>query len=131
MVPVTEKKINEMAAAIVREVHPEKVILFGSRARPCRCGFSLGRRILVVVEEKGSFGPGRSRRKEMARLCKTISRFGLPTDILVYSQEEFDYCSESLNYVVGRAVREGRTLPERTLGPHASLSPGPWWIWRP
>ncbi len=107
---ITDKKIQEMTKAIVREAHPEKVILFGSRARR-EAGPDSDVDLLIVENEP--FGPGRSRRNEMSRLGKVLSGFGFPTDILVYSLEEFEYWSESLNHVIGRAVREGRTLYER------------------
>ena len=107
---VTEKNIQEMASVIVREVHPEKILLFGSQARGTAGPAS---DVDLVVVEKKPFGPGRSRREEMTRLGKLLSGFDFPTDILVYSQKEFEYWSQSLNHVVGRAVREGRTLYER------------------
>jgi predicted nucleotidyltransferase len=108
---ITEQKIRQMAKAIVREVHPEKILLFGSRARGTAGPAS---DVDLVIVEKKPFGPGRSRRREMTRLWETLSKFDFPKDILVYSQEEFDYWSDSLNHVVGRAVREGRTLYERS-----------------
>lgn len=106
----TEKTIREISALLVREVRPAKVILFGSwakgRPRP-------DSDVDLMVVEEGAFGPRRSRRKEMTRLWSLLSGFEVPLDILVYSLEEFDYWSGSLNHVVGRAVREGRTLYER------------------
>ena len=33
MITVTEKVLDEMVAAIVREIDPEQIYLFGSRAR--------------------------------------------------------------------------------------------------
>ncbi len=110
MTALTEKKINEMTAVLVRKAHPEKIILFGSQARRTAGPTS---DVDFVVVEKKPFGPDHSRRQEMVRLWKTLSRFDFPTDILVYSQEEFEYWSESINHVVGRAVREGRILYER------------------
>jgi len=111
MTPVTEQKIREMTRTIVREVRPEKVLLFGSWARGTA---GLNSDVDLIVVEKKPFGPKRSRRQEMNSLWKTVSHFDFPTDILVYSQEEFDYWSDSLNHVVGRAVREGPTLYERS-----------------
>lgn len=110
MTPVTPKKIREMAETIVRKVRPEKILLFGSQARGTATPAS---DVDIVVVEKKPFGPGRSRRQEMTRLWKAVSRFDFPKDILVYSEKEFEYWSQSLNHVVGRAVREGRTLYER------------------
>jgi predicted nucleotidyltransferase len=110
MSAITDDKITEMAETIVRAVHPEKILLFGSQAR--RTAGPASDVDLLVVEKK-PFGPGRSRRGEMVRLWKVLSRFRFPKDILVYSRDEFEYWSESPNHVVGRAVREGRVLYDR------------------
>jgi uncharacterized protein len=110
MTPITEKKIHEISDAIVHGAHPEKIVLFGSWARGNAGPAS---DVDLIVVEKAPFGPGRSRRREMARLSKLLSGFRFPTDILVYSQGEFEYWSDSPNHVVGRAVREGRVLYER------------------
>lgn len=110
MVSVTEKEIQNLTKTIVRKVRPEKILLFGSQARQTA---KPGSDVDILVVERKPFGPGRSRRHEMARLWKVLSGFPFPLDILVYSQKEFEYWSDSLNHVVGRAAREGRVLYER------------------
>lgn len=111
MVSVTEKEIKNLTKTIVQKVRPEKILLFGSQARKTA---KPGSDVDLLIVEKKPFGPGRSRRREMTRLWNLLSGFSFSKDILVYSQNEFEYWSDSLNHVVGRAVREGRVLYERS-----------------
>ena len=76
---------GQMVETIVREVTPEAIILFGSRARgDARTDSDFD---LLVVETE-PFSPRRSR-------------------------EEFDRWKDSLNHVAGRVYSEGKVLYER------------------
>ena len=108
--PVTEHLIREMVEAIVAKAHPERVILFGSRAHGDAGEAS---DVDFIVVDSTPFNKQRSRRQFCVRLYEALAKFRVPTDVLVYSQDEFDYWSDSLNHVVGRAVAEGRVLYER------------------
>ncbi len=111
MTEVTEAIIGQMVQALVKEADPEQVILFGSRAR----GDSLEHSdVDLIVVEAEPFGPERSRHKEMVRLRQALRPFRVPVDVLVYSQEDVDYWRDSLNYVLARALREGRVMYERS-----------------
>lgn len=102
--------LDRMVRAIVDEVDPEQVILFGSRARgdaTAESDFDL------VVVEAAPFGDGRSRYAEEARLYRALAGFEAEADVLVYCQDEVDYWRDSLNHVLARALREGRVLYER------------------
>jgi len=102
-----ESLLRQMVNAIVSEVSPETIILFGSRARgDARPDSDVD---LLVVETE-PFSPQRSRRKEAARLYMALRNLGVSKDILLYSREEFEHWKDSLNHVVGRAHREGRVL---------------------
>ncbi len=110
MAHVSDALLDRMVEKIVKEVDPDQIILFGSRARgDARAGSDVD---LVVVESE-PFGQERSRRLEAARLYRTLSGFGVSKDILVYSRDEVDYWRDSLNHVLARALREGRVLYER------------------
>ncbi len=110
MVPVTDELLDEMVRAIVAEVDPEQVILFGSHAR----GDAHERSdVDLIVIEAEPFGRGRSRVDEAARLYRAASGFGVDKDILVFTLAELDYWRDSLNHVLARALREGRVLYER------------------
>ena len=110
MIPVTEGLLGEMVQAIVAEVDPEQVILFGSRARGDEREHS---DVDLIVVEAEPFGPERSRHKELVRLYHALAGFRVPADVLVYSHEDIDYWRDSLNHVLARALREGKVLYER------------------
>ena len=110
MVPVTDALLDQMVQAIVAEVDPEQVILFGSRARGDAREDSDVDLVVVVAEP---FGPERSRRQELVRLYHALVEFPVSTDILVYSHDDVDYWRDSLNHVLARALREGKVLYER------------------
>lgn len=105
-----EKLLRKMVDVIIREISPEAIILFGSRARgDARADSDVD----LLVIEKEPFSPQRSRRKEAARLYMALRGLAISKDILLYSREEFDHWKNSLNHVVGRAHREGRVLHGR------------------
>ena len=110
MIPVTDGLLGEMVQAIVDEVDPEQVILFGSRARGDEREHS---DVDLIVVEAEPFGPERSRHKELVRLYQALAGFRVPADVLVYSHEDVDYWRDSLNHVLARALREGKVLYER------------------
>ena len=96
--------LDRMMRVIVDEVDPERVILFGSRARgdaKAESDFDL------IVVETEPFGGGRSRHAEEVRLYRALAECGVPTDVLVYSRDEVDHWRDSLNHVLARALREG------------------------
>ena len=110
MIHVTDTLLDRMVRAIVAEVDPEQVILFGSRARgDARADSDVD---LIVVEAE-PFGKTRSRRRESTRILLALFDFEVPIDILLYSRDEIAYWRNSLNHVLARAVREGRVLYER------------------
>jgi predicted nucleotidyltransferase len=111
MTPVTQELLQNMVKAIVDEVRPEQIILFGSWARGDARPDS---DVDFLVIESGTFSPQRSRRKEMARIWDALDEFVVPTDVLVYSRDEAERWRKSLNHVVGRALREGKVLYERS-----------------
>ena len=106
-----EALLNQMVETIIREVAPEAIILFGSRARGDARPDS---DVDLLVVEKDPFSPQRSRRKEAARLYMALRGLAVSKDILLYSQDEFDHWKNSLNHVVGKAHREGRVLHGRS-----------------
>jgi uncharacterized protein len=111
MIDVTEEVLSDMVQAIVREADPERIYLFGSRARgEARQDSDVD--LLIVVSEP--FGPAHSRFQEINRLYRALSSFRIPNDVLLYSSDEFAKWSQSLNHVVGRCSREGKLLYARS-----------------
>ena len=102
--------LDRMVRAIVDEVDPEQVILFGSRARGDAAADS---DFDFIVVEADPFGDGRSRHAEEVRLYRALAGFDADADILVYCRDEVEYWRDSLNNVLARALREGKVLYER------------------
>ena len=110
MIQVTDEILDRMVRAIVEEVDPEQVILFGSRARGDAGEES---DVDLVVVETEPFGKTRSRRLEAVRLWRALSDFVVPKDILLYSRNEVEHWRHSPNHVLARALREGMVLHDR------------------
>ena len=111
MIEVTDEVLADMVQTIVREVDPERIYLFGSRARgEARQDSDVD--LLIIVREP--FGPEHSRFQEINRIYRALSSFRIPNDVLLYSSDEFARWSQSLNHVVGRCSREGKLLYARS-----------------
>ena len=106
-VPVDATLLGQMVRAIVDDVDPDRIILFGSHARrEARPDSDVD----LIVVEREPFGPDRSRFVEMNRLYDTLSHFFVPKDILVFSSEEVERWRDSINHVLARSLREGVVL---------------------
>jgi uncharacterized protein len=106
----TEKLIKKMTEIIVREVDPKQVILFGSQARGTpRPDSDLD--FLIIQDHP--FGPGHTRRQQMARIWRQLAHFPISQDILVYTPDEIEEWGQSKNHVIARALREGKLMYER------------------
>ena len=110
MAPVSEAHLQRMAQAIAAAVDPLCIILFGSRARG---DARLDSDVALLVVEDEAFGPKRCRLDESERIYRAVTGMGIAKDILLFSADEIDYWRDSLNHVIGRALREGRVLYER------------------
>lgn len=105
-----EDVLGEIVEEIVHEVSPERIYVFGSRARgDARPDSDLD----LLVVEQGEFGPERSRRHEMSRLWRRLAQFRMPKDILVFSVDEVERWRGARNHVIARALREGRLVYDR------------------
>jgi predicted nucleotidyltransferase len=109
MVSISDELIDQMAQRIVREVDPQRIVLFGSWARGEANDQS---DVDFLVVEREPFGPNRSRRQEAVRIWQCLYEFRVPKDILVYSLSEIDQWKGSRYHVVGRALKEGKVLYE-------------------
>ncbi|MCY3017929.1 MAG: nucleotidyltransferase domain-containing protein [Planctomycetota bacterium] len=110
MVQADEKLLAQMVAALVQDIQPERIYLFGSYAQGRATADS---DVDLLVVEDAPFGEGRSRWSELWRIRRALAAFGLPKDILVYSVDEVKRWRGSLNHIIGHCVREGRLLYER------------------
>jgi uncharacterized protein len=110
MTPVTDSLLEEMTKVISQAANPRRVILFGSHARGT-AGPDSDVDLLIVEDEP--FGLERSRRKEIARILRSLSSFNIPLDVLVYSTHEVEQWQATKNHVIAHATREGKVLYDR------------------
>jgi predicted nucleotidyltransferase len=110
MITVTNEVLDRMVEAIVREVDPEQIYLFGSYARG-ESGPDSDVDLLIV--EREPFGVQRSRLAEITRVYDALRDFPLALDVLMYSREELEKWRDSLNHIAAQCLREGRLVYER------------------
>lgn len=99
----TAAEIGKIVQAIVEEVHPRRVILFGSAARG-EARESSDIDLLVVVPD------GAHRRKTARRLHRTVSGAGIPFDLVVATEGDLARYGDRVGLVYRTALAEGRVL---------------------
>lgn len=103
--------VDEAVRRLVHEANLEQVILFGSRARGDESAGS-DVDLLIVASEKTIRQHGR--RRLLARFWTAMGHLPASFDFLLFSPEEITHWRDSVNHVIGRAMREGKVLYERT-----------------
>lgn len=103
---VTSSFLDEVVRRIVEAVRPEKVVLFGSRAR----GDSRPTSDIDILVIACSAEP---RYRRSAPLYLALSDLYVPMDIVVYTRAEAEEWSEVPEALVTTALREGRVLYEK------------------
>ncbi len=98
--------IDEMVRRIVARFSPERIILFGSRARGSHSTHS-DVDLLVVL---GGSRPGR---EQTVEIRKALADLPVAKDIIVVTPEYFERYRNVVGTVVWPAVREGTVLYER------------------
>jgi len=101
-----ERAIREMVRRIVRQFHPERVILFGSHARG-EAGPDSDVDLLVVMPVKGS------RREKAIEIGVALHDIQVPKDIIVTTPEEFEWRKQVVGTIERPAAREGKVLYSR------------------
>ena len=102
---VTDTLLSEMVSKIVKHFHPDKVILFGSRAWGAPTGES-DVDIMVVIDVDGS--PIR-KAAEISRIARP--RF-LPLDIIVRTPGEIEHRIKIGDPFIKRIMNRGKVLYE-------------------
>ena len=97
-----------MVRRIVKRVHPEKIILFGSYARGSAT-IDSDADILVVMPVKGS------KRKRATDIDLALVGVDLPVDVIVVTPEELEQNRNRIGTIIYPALREGRVLYERAV----------------
>jgi predicted nucleotidyltransferase len=98
--------VADIVRRIVKNAHPEKIILFGSRARAeARSDSDID---LLVIKESDEPGYRRD-----APLYLALAGLNAAVDVIVYTPEEVHEWSAVPQAFITTAVREGRVLYER------------------
>ena len=98
--------VAEMVRRIVERFRPEKVILFGSRARGAASPES-DVDLLVVMR------PRTTRRRQAAEIDLAMADRRLPLDLLVVTPEDLERDRDRPGTIIRPALREGKVLYER------------------
>jgi predicted nucleotidyltransferase len=98
----TEELISKVSEVLVEAAHPKRIILFGSRARGDSRGDS-DFDVIVVQEQPAD------RLREMVRLNHLLRKFDAAIDLLVVSEDRFQYWRDTPGKVYHEAASQGRT----------------------
>ena len=100
-----EAKIQEMVRRIVDGFHPEKIILFGSRARgEARPDSDID--LLVVMDTE-------FKKKSTIEIRMALHAMGIAKDVFVNTPDEFQRRRNIVGTIAYPAQHEGRVLYER------------------
>jgi predicted nucleotidyltransferase len=102
----TEEHIRKMVSRIVRQFHPEKVILFGSHARGSG-GPDSDVDLLVVMDVRGS------RREKALEIGVALHDIPVAKDLLVVTPQDFEWRKDVVGTIERPAAREGKLLYAR------------------
>ena len=106
MIPGNDNLVRDIVRRIVQTTQPEKIILFGSRAR----GDARSDSDFDVLVIKDSEEPGYRRD---APLYLALAGMNAPVDLMVYTPEEVREWSAVPQAFVTTAIREGKVVYER------------------
>ena len=105
MSPAVQQIVAKLTGVLVQAAHPRRIILFGSQARGDASGNSDFD--IMVVEERLA-----NRFAEMVRLNRLIRSFDIAIDLLVVSDEKFQYWRDTPGNVYYEAATRGQVLYE-------------------
>jgi predicted nucleotidyltransferase len=103
---VDEAILSEIVRRLVEAIDPDKIILFGSRARGDTHAQSDVDLLIVRPSEE-------PRHRRVGRAHRALIGIGVPIDVLWYTPEEAEECSGAKHHIASRAMREGQLLYER------------------
>ncbi len=105
--PSIAREIQRMVRRIVRDFHPERVILFGSHARG-EAGPDSDVDLLVVMPVEGL------KHKKQVEIRVALHDIRIPKDIIVTTPEDFAWRKDVVGTIEYPAVREGKVLYARS-----------------
>lgn len=105
-ISIDERTLGEIVRRLVEAIDPDRIVLFGSRARG-DSGPDSDLDLLIVKESD------ELRHRRAIPAYKALSGLGIPTDIICRTPAEIAEWSRVPNHVITRAIREGKVLYER------------------
>lgn len=105
MTPASEQIVAKLTGVLVQAARPKRIILFGSQARGDAAEDSDFD--VMVVEEKPA-----NRFAEMVRLNRLLRSLDIAVDLLVVSEEKFQYWRDTPGNVYYEAALDGKVLYE-------------------
>jgi len=104
---ITQEELDRAVGTIVEAVQPDRIILFGSRARG-QAGPASDLDLLVVMPINGP------RREARIRIGLALQQLSVPVDVLVATPDEMVRFGSIPGSLVYAAARYGQVLYERS-----------------
>jgi len=102
----SEAAIRQAVSRIATRFRPDKIILFGSRARG-EGGPDSDADLLIVMPVEGS------KRQQAVQIDLALEGIPIPIDLIVVTPEEVEKYRDAIGTIIREAVREGKVLYER------------------
>jgi len=100
---ISQEKINEVVNRIVKNINPEKIILFGSYASGNPSEDS-DLDILIVKEMR------MPRYKRTREVKKHLRGMKIPIDVIVYTKKEIKKWENTETAFINQAIKQGKLL---------------------
>lgn len=104
---ITDRVVKAMTEKIIDLFSPDKIVVFGSWARNETTQHS-DVDFLVIMPYQGS------KRDAQVAVRRALKGFGVPKDVIVANASEIEEKQSLSGYIYGTALREGRTMYDRT-----------------
>jgi predicted nucleotidyltransferase len=101
----SEAALREAVERIAKRFHPDKIILFGSRARG-QGGPHSDADLLIIMPVDGS------KREQGVQMDLALEGIPIPIDLIVVTPEEVEKFRNVAGTIIHEAVREGKVLYE-------------------
>jgi hypothetical protein len=102
--------VESLRDAVLRQVNPLLVVLFGSQATGTA---NIDSDIDLLVIDDQPFSADRSRRRIVGNIRRALPPDRHPVDVLLFDASELRRWRETTNHVIARALREGVVIYER------------------
>jgi predicted nucleotidyltransferase len=102
----SEAALRQAVDRIATRFHPDRIILFGSRARGQGEPDS-DADLLIIMPVNGS------KRRQAVQIDLALEGIPIPIDLVVVTPEEVEEYREAAGTIIHEAVREGKVLYER------------------